>query len=127
MMERLRLRYHHVGIPTTEPRDGESYLPDFGVHVTNHLSNPFRIQWMRYEDDSTLPGLVRARPHIAFQVENLEAALKGRELLIPPNSPSEGVRVAFIVHEGALVEFLEFEPGHPDRLPDEREEESLHG
>mgnify|MGYP001820579645 CR=1 FL=1 len=111
------MRYHHMGIPTTETREGESYLPEFGVHVTNHLANPFRIQWMRYEIESTLPGLVRTRPHIAFQVERLEEALKGRELLIPPNSPSEGVRVAFIVHQGAPVEFLEFDGPESEYWP----------
>lgn len=126
-MNVLRFRYHHFGIPTTEPGDGESYLPEFGIHVTDYLGDPFRIQWMRYEDDSTLPEMVRTRPHIAFQVEDLEEALRDRELLIPPNSPSEGVRVAFIVHNGAPVEFLEFEPGHPDRLPEEVELESFHG
>jgi hypothetical protein len=29
-------------------------------------------------------------------------------VLIAPNSPSPGVRVAFIVHDGAPVELLEF-------------------
>jgi hypothetical protein len=28
-------------------------------------------------------------------------------VLIEPNSPSEGVRVAFIVHNGAPIEFIE--------------------
>ncbi len=33
--------------------------------------------------------------------------ISGYEVLIEPNSPSQGVRVAFIVHNGAPVEFLE--------------------
>ena len=33
----------------------------------------------------------------------------GQEILIPPNSPSPGVTVAFIVHDGAPVEFLQFD------------------
>lgn len=112
------VRYHHLGIPTKEPRAGDVFLDKFGVHVTSHDDNPFGIQWMRYEPDSPLPELVRSLPHVAFQVEDLDSALEGREILIPPNSPSEGVTVAFILHEGAPVEFLEFEPGHSDRLPD---------
>jgi hypothetical protein len=36
--------------------------------------------------------------------------------LIPPNSPSDGVRVAFIVQNGAPIELLEFtDPNHPAR------------
>jgi len=34
-------------------------------------------------------------------VADLASELAGREILIPPNSPSDGVRVAFIVENGA--------------------------
>jgi hypothetical protein len=51
----------------------------------------------------------RTVPHVAFEVDDLEAALEGKEILIPPNCPSEGVRVAMIVDNGALVELLEFD------------------
>jgi hypothetical protein len=50
---------------------------------------------------------VRNVPHVAFEVDDLEAELVGREVLISPNSPSEGIRVAFIVENGVPVEFLE--------------------
>ena len=39
---------------------------------------------------------------------DLASELAGREILIPPNSPSDGVRVAFIVENGAPIELLEF-------------------
>ena len=54
-----------------------------------------------------LPPLVQTVPHVAFRVDDLEAALEGKEVLITPNSPSPGIRVAFIVENGAPVEFLE--------------------
>ena len=38
----------------------------------------------------------------------LDEALKGREILIAPNEPSAGVRVAFILDDGAPVELLQF-------------------
>jgi hypothetical protein len=40
-------------------------------------------------------------------VDDLEAALVGREIIIEPNSPSPGVRVAFIVDDGAPVELMQ--------------------
>ena len=46
--------------------------------------------------------------HLAFEVDDLEAEIAGREILIAPNSPSPGVRVAFIVADGAPVEFLQY-------------------
>ena len=115
------MRYHHLGIPTTEAREREIHLPGFGMHVVPFDSNPFGIEWIRFEADAPLPELVKTVPHVAFQVDDLEAALAGHEVIIPPNSPSEGVRVAFIVHDGAPVEVLEFDGEHPDRLPDGEE------
>jgi len=100
--------YHHVGIPTKAPREGEVYLEEFKVHIVEFDSNPYGIEWMRFEPDCPLPELVKTVPHVAFRVDDLEKEIEGREILIAPNSPSEGVRVAFIVENGAPVEFLEF-------------------
>ena len=99
--------FHHIGIPTTEPRPGERYLEQFGMYVSGFEDSPYGVEWMRFEADSPLPALVRSVPHVAFQVDDLERELEGQEILIPPNSPSPGIRVAFIVHDGAPVEFLE--------------------
>ncbi len=63
---------------------------------------------MRYEEDCPLPELVQTVPHVAFEVEDLQEVLAGEEILIEPNSPSPGVLVAFIVRDGAPVEFLKY-------------------
>jgi hypothetical protein len=101
------MQYHHIGIPTTVPRDGERYLEAYGVHVSGFETSAYGIEWMRFDPDCPLPVLVQRVPHVAFQVDDLDAALEGKEVLIAPNSPSPGVRVAFIVENGAPVEFLE--------------------
>ena len=101
-------RYHHIGIPTDTPRAGETYLSKYKAFCTDHESNPYGVQWMRYEEGCPLPELVKAVPHVAFEVDDLESALVGHEILIEPNSPSEGVRVAFVVCEGVPIEFLQF-------------------
>jgi hypothetical protein len=69
---------------------------------------PYRIEWIRFEPHCDVPEVVRSVPHIAFAVDDLDEALKGREILIPPNEPSAGVRVAFILDDGAPVELLQF-------------------
>jgi len=102
------VKYHHIGIPTDEPKRGETYLPELRIYCTDHEANPFGIQWMRYEADCPLPELVKTVPHVAFEVDDLNAALLGEEILIEPNSPSEGVMVAFVIKDGAPVEFLQF-------------------
>ena len=101
-------KYHHIGIPTTIKQPGETYLERYRLFCTDHERNPCGIQWMRFEPECTLPEVVKTVPHVAFEVDDLEAALVGHELLIAPNSPSEGVRVAFVLVDGAPVEFLQF-------------------
>jgi hypothetical protein len=64
---------------------------------------------MRFDPDCPLPELVKTVPHVAFVVDDLEAALAGKDVLIPPNRPSPGVIVAFIVDNGAPIEFLQFD------------------
>jgi hypothetical protein len=108
-------KYHHVGIPTTLPRPGEQHLPDYGVFFTPYEKSEYGIEWMRYEPHSSLPELVKTVAHVAFEVDDLDAELRGKEMLIAPNSPSPGVRVAFIVENGAPVEFLQFD------APDEQD------
>ena len=110
-MRNLMLRYHHLGIPTTQARPGERYLPEYRVHVSGYETSPYHIEWMRFEEDCPLPDLVQQVPHVAFEVDNLEAALEGREILIEPNSPSPGVLVAFVVDGGAPVELMQIDCG----------------
>ncbi len=62
---------------------------------------------MRFESDSPLPELVKTVPHVAFEVDDLEQALIGKQVLIEPNSPTIGVMVAFIIDNGAPVELLQ--------------------
>jgi hypothetical protein len=110
------LRYHHLGVPHGRARPGEQHLHDLGVHIVAWDSNPFGIEFMRFEPQCEVPDLVRRLPHLAFEVDDLDRAIAGRPLIIPPNRPSEGVRVAFIEHEGLPVELLQFDdPEDPRR------------
>jgi hypothetical protein len=101
-------RFHHIGIPIQTPRPGERYLAHLKVHVSGFESSPYGIQWMRFDADAPYPELIKTVPHVAFEVDDLAAALNGKEILIPPNSPSEGVTVAMILDDGAPVELLAF-------------------
>lgn len=103
-------RYHHLGIPTKEPGNEEIYLPQFKVYVSGFDTSPFGIEWMRYEPDSPIDELIKSLPHLAFEVDDLESELQKHNLQIitPPNTPGEGIRVAMIIHDGAPIELIEF-------------------
>jgi hypothetical protein len=101
-------RYHHTGIPTSEKRPGERYLEQYGMHVSGFEESPFGIEWMRFDDDSPIPSIIRTVPHVAFEVDDLDRELQGRELVWPPGSPSDGVRSATFIEGGALIELIWF-------------------
>ena len=103
------MRFNHIGIPTTERFDGEIDLPHLKMTVSDHQNNPFGIQWQRYWDGAPYPDLVKSVPHVAFEVDDLEAALNDQKVIIAPNSPSHGVTVAFIEVAGAPVELLQID------------------
>ncbi len=100
-------KYHHLGIPTNEVRPDERYLAHLKIHVSGYEESAYGIEWMRFDADCPTPEVVKRVPHVAFEVDDLEAELEGKQILIPPNSPSPGVRVAFIIENGAPVEFLQ--------------------
>lgn len=102
-------RYHHLGIPTSERRPGETNLPAHKIAVCGFETSPYGIEWMRFEPGCPLPELVQKVPHLAFVVDDLAAELAGQEVLIPPNSPTPGVTVVFIVADGAPVELMQFD------------------
>jgi hypothetical protein len=83
-------------------------MPAYGLYVSGYDTSDYGIEWMRFDPDSPLPALVKTVPHVAFEVDDLASAIDGKDILIQPNSPSDGVRVAFVVENGAPVEFLEF-------------------
>jgi hypothetical protein len=78
------------------------------IHVSGFESSPYGIEWMRFEPDCQVSELVRTVPHVAFEVDDLESAIEGKTLLGEVSSPSEGVRVAMIVDNGAPVELIQF-------------------
>ena len=115
-------RYHHLGIPTHAPRPGEQHVPELKIHVAGFETSPYGIQWMRFDPDAPYPEIVMTVPHVAFEVDDLAAALEGKEILIAPNSPSEGVTVAMILDDGAPVELMEFATNRKESLEEEHPE-----
>jgi hypothetical protein len=103
------MKFDHIGIPTKGSFEGEIDIPHLKMTVSDHENNPYRIQLQRYWKDAPYPALVKSVPHVAFIVEDLDSELKGKEIIIQPNSPSKGLVVAFIEVNGAPVELMEYE------------------
>jgi len=79
------------------------------MYVSGFGKSPYGVEWNRFEEDAPYPELVKTIPHIAFEVDDLKLVLKGKNVIIKPNSPSPGVVVAFIEDNGAPIEFLQID------------------
>ncbi|MCT4674174.1 MAG: hypothetical protein N4A37_13120 [Prolixibacteraceae bacterium] len=104
----MDMKYNHLGVPTDKEFEGEIDLPHLKMTVSDHQNNPYGIQLMRFWEDAPYPEIVQKLPHAAFEVEDLEESLKGQKVIIKPNSPSEGLIVAFIEVNGVPVELMEY-------------------
>jgi hypothetical protein len=65
---------------------------------------------MRFDKDSPMSDIIKSVPHIAFEVDDIdrEFARHNFEILSEPGIPSDGVRAAMILHNGAPIELIEF-------------------
>lgn len=99
--------FHHIGIPSTQQRPDETYLEGARLYITDCEASAHRVEWLRFENDSPLPEILKTTAHVAFVVEDLDAALANQEVLVEPFIPLPGLRVAFILDHGAPVEYMQ--------------------
>jgi hypothetical protein len=62
---KLGWRYHHIGIPHTQPRAREHHVAHLGVHVSGFETSPYGIEWTGSSRIATCPrlsGLFRTSP-----------------------------------------------------------------
>ena len=99
-----------MGIPITEERPGEHYSSTFKMY-TSGGEDPggFRVQFHRFEPGSSLHPLIQSKPHVAFQVDDLDAAVEGEVLLLGPYEPFDGFKVAIIEDDGVPIELIQTE------------------
>jgi hypothetical protein len=100
--------FHHVGIPTDDQQPGEVYVSATKVWVTDPNDHPYRVEYLRFEPDSPVTGPVRNLPHFAYKVDDLNAAMAGKKVLLGPFTPMDGLEVVFIQEDGAVIEFMEW-------------------
>jgi hypothetical protein len=99
--------FSHIGIPTTITREGEIYLEGAQLYVTDFNENENKIEWLRFEKGSPLPEALKTTAHVAYMVDDLDAAMASGETLMEPFSPMDGLMVGFILDDGAPVEFMQ--------------------
>ena len=96
-------KINHFGVPTTIPQPGEVYAEGLKVWLTNFNESPNKIEYLRFEEGSWMPELIQKVAHIAYEVDDLAAELKGAKVLVEPMPGGENLTIAFI-EEGDIID-----------------------
>jgi hypothetical protein len=101
--------FHHIGLVAQTPKPGEMHYESHKVWGTDPGDDPNRVEWIRFAPDSPFADAPVARmPHLAWAVDDLDAELKGKQVVLGPIAIDRGVRLAHFMMDGALMEYLEF-------------------
>ncbi len=99
---------NHYGIPTDVKKEGEIYSPDMKLHMTDYNSSPNRIEFLRFDADSQMPELLKTHAHIAYVVDDIDAEMAGKPVVLPKTVLSDELTIAFIEEEGIAIELMQF-------------------
>ncbi len=104
----MSMQFEHIGIVTNEVKPGEKYVPATRVWRTDYLTHPFRVEWLRFEAESSVPEAVRTQPHVAYRVEDVVAAGRGLKVLLEPFDVGPRIVAFYQTDDGAVVEFVQY-------------------
>ncbi|MDO6761229.1 hypothetical protein Q4566_13540 [Tamlana sp. 2_MG-2023] len=100
-------KFSHIGIPTTEEKKWDGYCASRNFHYTDFSKDEYKVEWVKFDENSDAHVMVKTFPHVSYFVDEIEDAIKGKELLGDIFSLAEGIRVVYVNQLGFPVEFLE--------------------
>ncbi len=104
-----RSRFDHIGVVVEDKQVDENFVESTRVWVTNPRAHAANVEFLRYKSDSKVTGPLRHLPHVAYRVESVDDAIKDYNVLLEPFDVADGfVRVAFVLVDGAVVEFMQY-------------------
>ena len=99
--------YHHFGVPTSTQQENETHYGDLKCYGTNPDDHPYRVEFLRFEEDCPLPKEIQTMCHAAFVVDNIEEAIKGYKVIAEPFAVNENLKCAFVMDDQALIELMQ--------------------
>jgi len=101
-------QFHHIGLIARDEVPGEMYFDMLKVWGTNPDDDPNRVEWVRFSPESPLADTPVAKmPHTSWAVDDLDAELEGKDVVVQPITAAPGIRIAYFMDDGALIEYLE--------------------
>jgi hypothetical protein len=109
-----RRRFDHIGLISNQPHEGEQFVEATRAWITSPRAHPLHVEWIRFEPDSPVSGSIRTEPHVAFRVDDIQAAMIGQNVILEPLVVGDGFcTISFVDIDGAIIEYMQY------RNPDE--------
>jgi len=121
----MKYEFHHIGIPTTEPKPNEFYSKKFDMWSADFDGSFVRGQWHRFGPNCPLHPLIQKYPHVGFKVDDIEKAVEGREVIMEIYEPIPGYKATMINDNGMPVEFVETDLTYEELIAKAEAGESL--
>ncbi len=105
----MAAEFLHVCIPVLKKRPGMVYNEWGSFWISpSARNNDFRIAYQKFEEGTHLPEILSKQPHLTYRVDDLDPYLdKADRVLFGPEVINPRVRVAFIIHDDAILELYE--------------------
>jgi hypothetical protein len=100
-------KYKHFGVPTSTKKDNATHYEEIKVHATNPDDHAYGVEFLRFEDDCPLPEEIQTMCHAAFEVEDIDEAIKGFKVIMEPFSVTDNLKCAFVMDDLALIELMQ--------------------
>ncbi len=100
------MKYLHTGMIVGEKLPDMIYMEPLKVWVTDASKDKYAIELLYFEIDSPMAAAIQEQPHVAYEVEDIDAALEGKAILWPKMDVG-GAYIAFVYDNDTVVEFYQ--------------------
>lgn len=100
-------KFLHIGIPSACKKEGMTHIPEMKLAITDPSQSKHSIEWLYFDYDCPMPRLLQESTHIAYEVEDIDAELKGANILVNKSPLGDKAVLAFIVEEGIPIELIQ--------------------
>ena len=97
----------HIGIPTTQKKEGEVYVAGAEIYVTPPELSPFAIEYVRFLPGTVFPECMHYNIHVAAKVDSIDHYVSLADEVIVPKMDNGNCYLCFVKKDGAILEFIE--------------------
>ena len=96
------MKYMHTGMIVGEKLPNMNFVEPLKVWVTDASQDKYAIEFLYFEVDSPMAAAIQEQPHVAYEVEDIDAALDGKAILWPKTDLGAAY-LAFVYYNDTVV------------------------